>query len=616
MSGICGWSIYQPKHQSNASIIDKMASKLSVNRGHPAITDHQHYSSLASVGTPENTSIYKQDGVFIAIEGKLRWQDQELAQLSSEFSVAHALAAAYRIHGVNLFGKLSGAFAFAILDENNHRTLIAIDRIGISSLFYSFSQEQLIFSSNARSIQAHPDVKSEINPQAIFDYLYFHMVPSPRCIFSGVEKLLPGQYLLVENNSLSKEFYWNPDFSETSNSSQSLLGVELIKNIEDSISRAAENTSIGAFLSGGIDSSTVAGMLRKTKGQPVDTYSIGFDAPGFDEMEYARIAAKHFDIRLHEYYLTPQDVVDAIPLIAQAYDEPFGNASAVPAYYCAKLAKADNINTLLAGDGGDELFAGNERYAKQKVFELYFKLPQAIRQHILEPAIFNFPFGDALKPIAKSRSYIQQANVLLPDRLETYNLLNRIPLENIFEQSFLGQVDANEPITLLRESYDRRKDASSLNRMLLTDWKFTLADSDLRKVNRMTELAQIEVRYPLLDEALVEFSTHIPSSLKLRGFKLRYFFKQTLNGFLPTEILTKSKHGFGLPFGLWMNTYSPLYEIAHDSLSKLSQRGIVNPAFISQLQKLHQEFPNYYGVMIWVLMMLEQWLQVNNKAEN
>ncbi len=615
MGGICGWSNNQLALETGSASLRRMISEQTLNLNHAVNQTIDTYCAAAAVGQPNASGICQQDKHIVAVQGSLLWADPGLAQTARKDGPAHAVLEAYRQHGIDFLRGVSGPFVLGIIDEANQKTLMAIDRLGMGSLFYAMRHGQLIFASNARAIRHHPDVDGGIDPQGIFDYLYFHMVPSPRCIFNGVEKLLPGQYLLVEDNKPSKGFYWQSSYREPSDFIMKEREAEFMDILRSSVRRAAASPKTGAFLSGGTDSSTVAGIFRQLSGAPVKTYSIGFDAQGFDETHYARLAARHFDTSPREYYLTPQDVVDSIPLITNAYDEPFGNASAVPAYYCAKLAHADGLDTLLAGDGGDELFAGNSRYAKQKVFELYHQLPRALRQFAIEPIIFNFPLGGKIAPVAKAQSYIRQAQILLPDRLETYNLLHRMPLADIFDGDFLAGVNVNEPASYLRETYSRAVADSSLNRMLFLDLKFTLADNDLRKVNRMCELGQMEVRYPLLDEELVRFSVELPVSMKLRGYKLRYFFKQALKNHLPVEILNKSKHGFGLPVGVWMDSYEPLREVAYESLYALSGRGIVQAGFIKEIQRLHAEHPSYYGVMIWVMMMLEQWLQSVSKKE-
>ncbi len=609
MSGICGWNNNHFTMEKSSEIINKMASSLLINQTHSIKKASQKYCSLASTGLSNECDITIVNNIGIVIKGSLRWSDTNLQEMFISRGLTQTIQHAYETYDISFLNKISGSFAICIVDISKQKTIIAIDKIGIESMFFSFINEQLIFSSNARSILCHPDSIGDVNPQSIFDYLFFHMIPSPRSIFEKMEKLGPGEYLSFENKKIIKKQYWIPSYIETNNNEITLLKREFLHILEKTVSNASTNPLTGSFLSGGTDSSTISGMLRKIQKKPINTYSIGFDTEGFDETKYARIAASHFKTTPHEYYLKPQDVVDAIPEIASAYDEPFGNASAVPAYYCAKLANNDGIKVLLAGDGGDEIFAGNLRYAKQKIFELYLHIPYNIRNLIIEPAIFNFPYGDNLWPINKSKSYINQANIPLPNRMETYNFLNRIPLTEIFEAEFLNSININEPSNFLCERYGNAPTKSTLNKMLFLDLKFTLADNDLRKVNRMCELANIEVKYPFLDDEFIVFSSKLPPSLKLNGLSLRYLFKEALKDFLPREVLSKQKQGFGLPFGIWMNNYLPLSDIAFESITSLSKRGIIKPDFINSIQNHHKTYPGYYGVIIWVLMMLEQWFK-------
>ncbi|MFQ5757770.1 MAG: asparagine synthase-related protein, partial [Acidiferrobacterales bacterium] len=292
------------------------------------------------------------------------------------------------------------------------------------------------------------------------------------------------------------------------------------------------------------------------------------------------------------------------------YDHPYGNASAVPTYYCARLARDDGVDTLLAGDGGDELFGGNVRYARQWLFSLYSDLPAVLRKRLIQPLLFGIPAGDKIWPVRKLQSYIRQASLPMPERLETYNFLSWIDVDRIFHKHFLEQVDQGHPLKTLTEIYDGVHADGMLNKMLGLDLKITLADNDLPKVTRMCEFAGLQACFPLLDDDLVAFSARLPAELKLRRTQLRYFFKKALEDFLPQETLKKSKHGFGLPFGPWLVNHRILSDLVHDNLRDLAARRIVRSEFIQELIDARLAVHSgYYGTLIWVLVMLEEWFK-------
>lgn len=517
----------------------------------------------------------------------------------------------YKEKGENFISELKGDFTLVLEDHLNKKLILAIDPLGLRNLYYAETPKGLVFASTADSVICHPEVGTELSSQSIYDYVYFHHCPSPNTIYRRVKKLEGGQMLVYQGGKVTLKRYWMPTFSEKMEGSIDESVNELKQKLSQAVmqlSNTEDNT--GAFLSGGLDSSSVAGALSHVFPEQAKTFTIGFHVAGYDEIEYARIAVKRFKTKQHEYYLTEEDTVAAIPKIAAYYDEPFGNSSALAAYYCAKMAKENGIHVLLAGDGGDELFAGNERYARQLLFESYYKIPGVLRSS-LKKIIFNSPeFLVKNNIFSKGKRFIEQAETPLPDRLQDYNFLHRHAAEEVFSDGFLQVISLSQPLELLRDSYNRPDQASSLNRMLYMDWKTTLHDNDLVKVNKMCEMADIDVRYPLLDQEIIELSCKIPSIIKLKGQKLRWFYKQAMNDFLPDEIINKPKHGFGLPFGVWLKDYEPLKALAYDSITDLKKRPYFRAEFLDHAIKMHQSIhAAYYGELIWILMMLELWLQ-------
>lgn len=562
-------------------------------------------AEVAGHATNQAPSTYQSAKYLVILEGSPQWQDAELAALSKTHGAAHAFAEGFFRDGRSVLNKIKGPFALCLFEPESCYALLAIDRIGVRPLAYSCQNRMLVFGSELDQIIGHPMINAEIDPQSIFNYMYFHVIPSPGSIYRGISKLQPGECLEFNNGELSNYFYWQLTYTDSHYSKKELFA-QLRAELEQSVSVCEPDLNTGVFLSGGLDSSTVAGFYKKITNRSIDAFTMGFDAEGYDEMAYARITAAHFKINLHEYYVTPADVLQAIPLIAQTYDEPFGNDSAVPAYHCARFARELGMTCLLAGDGGDELFAGNSRYAKQKVFDIYSHVPDTVKS-ILEFAAFN------VGSLGKVRSYIEQARIEMPERMETYNFLSRTALTEIFSGDFLKQINPDQPIEYLKSTYERTSNDDLIKKMLFLDGKFTLADNDLRKVNRMCDLAGVDVLYPMLQENLVEFAATVPSKWLIQRFNLRSFYKEGLSDFLPKETLAKSKKGFGLPFGVWMSNDEALKKFSEDALDSIAKRGFLNPDYIKKLVMSHQSgHSSYYGTMIWVLVMLEQWLLMHN----
>ncbi|GAB4466146.1 MAG: asparagine synthase (glutamine-hydrolyzing) [Burkholderiaceae bacterium] len=526
------------------------------------------------------------------------------------------LAEALARDGAAALGAIEGDFALAAWNAVSARGVLAVDRIGVRQLVYTSTPGGLAFASTLDALLRHPAVCRDLSPQAVFDYLYFHVCPGPQTIYRDCLRLMPGNYLEFGAGIEPRpRAYWMMRFAEVRPADLAALKREFVERVRAAVATAADRGNCGAFLSGGTDSSTVSGMLGRVTGARAKVFSIGFDAAGYDEMDYARVAARHFDCEHHVYYVTPDDVVAAAPRIAAHYDQPFGNASAIPAYYCARLAREHGLQRLLAGDGGDELFGGNERYAKQHVLGLYSHLPEALRTSVIGPLVLSTPLFKALPGLRKLHSYVQQAATPMPQRYEGHNLLTHLTPERVLAPEFLASIERDHPHQLMAEAHAPYAQCSLINQMLGIDLRFTLADNDLPKVTRTCELVGIDVAFPLLDEGVVEFSARLPAQMKLRGTQLRWFFKEALRDFLPPEIINKRKHGFGLPVGVWLTEHRPLMDMAAAAVDTLRPLGVLRPGFFDELrQRLVPAHPAYYGTLLWVLMMLGLWYDAKGAA--
>ncbi|MFV0476232.1 MAG: asparagine synthetase B family protein [Parahaliea sp.] len=552
---------------------------------------------------------YHIDQLLIIIDGSISWSSNS-PHIKTNSDFPETLATAWQQHGSNLVQWLKGSFSLLIIDNSQQQIFAATDRFCSKAIYYQADRLTAEIASYPSMLSGKkPQTVSKLSAQSLYHYCYFHMIPAAESIFLKINKLPAAHYFLWQSGNTVIAPYCIPSFNHSNKASQQEQSATLRRLLKEAVRKSIGDCEHpGAFLSGGLDSSTVTGYMAELtdKGK---AYSIGFDAEGYDEMAFARTAANHFGVELKEYYVTPSDIVDALPRLAASAPEPFGNSSLIPAYYCAHMAKVDGVKTMLAGDGGDELFAGNERYLRQQTFSRYLALPKSVRA-LIDPLAQHLPEKPAL--LRKIRSYINQANTPLPDRLQTYNFLHHIPAGEMFEASFLTQVEQQLPLIKLREIYWRPDNADELQRMLYHDWQITLADNDLRKVGLACEQANINVCYPMLDSDLCEFSTGLSPSILLAGGQLRAFYKSSLEGWLPKEILQKSKHGFGLPFGLWMRTHKPLQELVYNNIADLATRKVFQQGFLDNAVKLHREgHAAYYGELLWILTSLEFWLKAH-----
>lgn len=598
-----GWCNSRQQQSPNQQAIEQLIDNRYSISSQKTLSD---FCGSAVYSRYKSASITSSNNCILSIIGDVFLKQGNYTRISSE-----DLIKLYIKHGSSFSNKIKGQFILSLLDNRDKRLIIVNDTMATFPLYYSLNQDgHFIYSNHLKLLTDNSEI--HINHQAIYNYIYFHMIPSPDTIFKNIYKLEPNQILQYKDGNYSIQNGSTPEFDETNTESKE----DLAKSIFDTLDRSVKEhikapDKTGCFLSGGLDSSAVAGFLAKNSPGKAKTFSIGFPVKEYNEIDYARIASKKFKTEQHEYFIQPEDVHTILDDIVSSMDEPFGNSSVIPVYYCAKLAKQNGVDHLLAGDGGDEIFAGNTRYAKQQVFESYFKLPAFVRKRLIEPLSRNNIFTSNFIG-RKVKSYVNQANIPLPDRLETYNFLHLHSPESVFTSDFLNTISPDEPITLIRKTYQRPKDISTLNRMLFLDWKHTLADNDLRKVNSMCEHAGIDVSYPMLSSEMIELSCKIPSKLKLSPGRLRYLYKKAMQDFLPDSIINKPKHGFGLPFGVWTKTDKDLQKIAYNTLESLKAYNIFNEQFLKETIENHQEVhAAFYGELIWILMILGLWLNKN-----
>ena len=363
------------------------------------------------------------DGDLVAaIEGSPIWSDTALADIASADGHARALLAAYRRRGSALTDVLRGAFSFAVVDLRAEKVFAAIDRCGIQTLCYAQPQAgSLVFGSTTDAVRAHPKVEATVAMQSVFDYLYFtDRVPAPQTIYREQRKLAPAESLRLESGRVTVDSYWQMPYRSTVRIDKAAAAEELKLRLRNAVKASLsgeDGRNVGAFLSGGLDSSSVVGVAAGLLPSPLQTFTIGFPAAEFDESYYANIAAAHFKTKHRSYVLRPEDTINVLLKSAQIYDEPFGNSSLIPAFYCAQMARDAGVDVMLAGDGGDELFAGNKRYFVDGIFEHYARLPSLLRRRLLEPAADHLSFARNGGAIGKALRYVEHARKSVPERM-------------------------------------------------------------------------------------------------------------------------------------------------------------------------------------------------------
>jgi len=616
MSGICGvW--WKDNSAGAAATLAAMNTGLSLDASERTARESEQGAAIGISARFPEQQIYRDARILLACDADLTNRD-ELAEAIGRTpeapearQTAALLAALYDRLGCAFVERLRGGFSVVLWDARERRFLAAIDGFGIKRLVYYRDREVLLAASRIDALLRCDRVEPEINPKAIANVLNFSSNLGPETIFRRVERLIPGAMLVCSDLGMRVEKYWDMRYGVGDDGHAGRLSRELASTVERSVAAHARGIpaqEAGAFLSGGTDSSTVVGLMARHTQAPVKAFSIGFAEQQFDELGYAELAARKFGAELHTYHVTAQDCFEAIPRMVRYFDEPYGNASAIPTYFCARLAAQNGVRTMLAGDGGDELFGGNERYATDKIFEVYHRLPRFFRHGLLEPVLAWSPFEGGL--VRKARGYVRRANMPGIERMLSYQFLRTHSPSEIFEADFLSALKDYTVVDIPARHYAQAAARDHLDRLLYVDMKITLADNDLPKVTCMSELAGIQTRFPYLDRAVVEFSGRMPARLKVKGFDKRHLFKQAFRDLLPIEIIQKKKHGFGIPVAEWINRDKKMRELSRDTLlsSRASGRGYFRQSFIEDLfRKAEIDDSTYHGDTIWTFLALELW---------
>lgn len=534
------------------------------------------------------------------LQATLQSRGHKFKTNSDTETVVHA----YEEFGSSCVDHLRGMFAFAIWDAREQKLFIARDRVGKKPLYYSITRSgALVFGSELKSLLEHPEVERTINPRALDAYFSLGYVPDPISIFENVEKLPPGHYLTYKDRRLCVERYWDFSYDANGNGhSASDYLEELRALLEEAVKlRLVSDVPLGAFLSGGVDSSTVVGLMAGQMTQPVKTFSIGFNEDSYDELKYARLTAKKFGTDHHEFLVTP-DICEVVDQLAWHFDEPFADSSAIPTYVVSKLAR-EHVKVVLTGDGGDELFAGYTRYLTEQQRSKFDLVPRIVREGLMEPVSRGLPHG------AWGRNYLHNVSLDPIGRyLDNVSVFTGLNKGSLYTADFSDQLrDSSHLNSYFRELSLNVKTKAPLDSLLYIDSKTYLPGDILTKVDRMSMAVSLEARVPLLDHKLIEFVTRIPAAMKLAGNETKHLFKKAIADLVPAEIINRPKQGFGVPIQAWIN--QQLRERIRDTLNdpRTLQRGYVSRSHVELLLDEHERGRRDHAMGLWSLLMLELW---------
>ena len=510
----------------------------------------------------------------------------------------------YEDHGADCVSLLRGMFAFAIWDECTRRLVLARDRLGKKPLFYEVDGQGLAFASELKALLVGRR-RPAIDPVALHHYLTFQYVPAPLTIFQGIRKLPPGHVAIFEGGKVSESAYWSLSYDSKgpSRSDREYLDEFEARLTEAVKLRLVSDVPLGAFLSGGVDSSSVVAVMSRLSSEPVKTFSIGFKERQYNELPYARRVAELFGTDHHEFVVEPS-ALEILPALVRVYDEPFADSSAIPTYYVSQLSR-QFVTVVLNGDGGDELLAGYPRYRVEPVDRWTARhLGTGARERLLHALLPWLPRGAGLRGRLTrllapfSRTYLGRICYFSPEEKAA-----------LYTEDFHASMGGHDSKSLLEEWFDEARATELLDRLLGVDSRSYLPDDLLVKVDRASMAHSLEARSPFLDHELVEFAASLPVSLKVRHGEAKYLLKATMRGTLPDEILDRPKMGFGVPIDRWFR--DDCREFVREILlaPRALQRGYFKAGVIERMLDDHQTGRVDYAYRLYALLMLELWHQ-------
>jgi asparagine synthase (glutamine-hydrolysing) len=524
---------------------------------------------------------------------------------------------AYEEWGDDCLQRLRGMFALGIYDcrsadddsvRKRSRLLLARDRVGKKPLYYYRGESRIIFGSEIKAILAHAAVEPRVRRDVLPLYLSYGYVPAPNTFFENIYELGPGHKLVVQNGEVGISQYWELPPQVVSNTavSEKQYVDRLRELLEDAVRvRLVSDVPLGAFLSGGVDSAAVVAFMTRIMNQPVKTFAIGFTGdPTFNELEYARVVAKKFNTDHHEFLVRP-DAIDLLPKLVWHYDQPFADSSAIPSFLVAQMSR-EHVKVVLTGDGGDELFAGYERFAAARLAENYGRVPRLL-QNSVKRLLDVMPEATTYRSfVRRARRFVDSAALRLPERY-----LNWV---GIFSPALINELLTDkiesDPVFHFQTYFDSSHDSDLIGQLLRVNMRSYLPGDLLVKTDRMTMANSLEARCPFLDHELLEFACTIPAELKLKGMTTKYILKRALQGIVPQEIIDRKKHGFGVPVGRWFRTSLKSY-LRDTLLSREAlRRGYFNEPTLRRLIAEHESGKRDHGHRLWSLLTFEIWHRI------